>query len=129
MKKWLSILYRRNFYCKRVWYSRNQLSNTGTLSIQTRTDTVSVDVSSIQVTESVNNYLLVRLGDQESYLLNPGQPMVPRIIKHYELPFGVTNVEVQAQPLVIQEQTVAKQIRPAPAPVSYSQDTQTVVAL
>ena len=71
------------------------VSNTGTLSIQTRTDTVSIDVSSLQVTESANDYLLVRLGDQESYLLNPGQPMVPRIIKQYELPFGVTDVEVE----------------------------------
>ena len=127
MKKWLSIFIVGIFIVSGFGTVATNVSNTGTLLIQTRTDTVSVDVSSIQITESVNDYLLVRLGDQESYLLNPGQPMVPRIIKHYELPFGVTNVEVQAQPFVIQEQTVAKQIRPAPAPVSYSQDTRTVV--
>ncbi|HWR64273.1 MAG TPA: C25 family cysteine peptidase [Candidatus Thermoplasmatota archaeon] len=127
MKKWLSILIVGIFIVSGFGTVATNVSNTGILSIQTRTDTVSVDVSSIQVTESVNDYLLVRLGDQESYLLNPGQPMVPRIIKHYELPFGVTNVEVDAQPLLIQEQAVAKQIRPAPAPVSYSQDTRTVV--
>lgn len=117
MKKWLSILIVGIFIVSGFGTVATNVSNTGTLSIQTRTDTVSVDVSSIQVTESANDYLLVRLGEQESYLLNPGQPMIPRIIKHYELPFGVTNVQVEAQPLMIQEQVVAKQIRPAPSPV------------
>ncbi len=127
MKKWLSILIVGLFIISGFGTVATNVSNTGILSIQTRTDTVSVDVSSLQVTESVNDYLLVRLGDQESYLLNPGQPMVPRIIKQYELPFGVTDVEVEVQPVGIQEQMVAKEIRPAPAPVSYSQDTQSVV--
>ncbi len=108
MKKWLSILIVGLFIVSGFGTVATNVSNTGTLSIQTRTDTVSVDVSSLQVTESANDYLLVRLGDQESYLLNPGQPMVPRIIKQYELPFGVTDVEVEVQPVAIQEQMVDK---------------------
>lgn len=127
MKKWLSILIVGLFIVSGFGTVATNGNNTGTLSIQTRTDTVSVDISSIQVTESANDYLLVSLVGQESYLLNPGQPMVPRIIKHYELPFGVTDVVVEVQPVGIREQMVAKEIRPAPAPVSYSQDTQTVV--
>jgi hypothetical protein len=127
MKKWLSILIVGIFIVSGFGTVATTVNTTGTHLMQTRTDTVSVDISSIQVTDSANEYLLVRLGDQESYLLNPGQPMVPRIIKHYELPFGATNVEVEVQPVAIQEQMVAKEIRPAPAPVSYSQDTQTVM--
>ncbi|MCX6662173.1 MAG: C25 family cysteine peptidase [Euryarchaeota archaeon] len=127
MKKWLSILIVGLFIISGFGTVATNVNNTGTLSIQTRTDTVSVDVSSLQVTESANDYVLVRLGDQESYLLNPGQPMLPRIIKHYELPFGVTDVEVEVQPVAIQREMVSREIRPAPAPVSYSQDTQTVV--
>jgi hypothetical protein len=126
MKKWFSILIVGIFIVSGFGTVATNVNNTETLSIQTRTETVPVDVSSIQVTESSNDYLLVRLGDQESYLLNPGQPMVPRILKHYELPFGATDVDVEVQPLSIQEQAVAKEIRPAPAPAPYSQDTQTV---
>ena len=126
MKKWFSILIVGIFIVSGFGTVATNVNNTETLSIQTRTETVPVDVSSIQVTESSNDYLLVRLGDQESYLLNPGQPMVPRILKHYELPFGATDVDVEVQPLSIQEQAVAKEIRPAPAPVPYSQDTKTV---
>jgi hypothetical protein len=127
MKKWLSILIVGIFIVSGFGTVATNVNNTEALSIQTRSETIPVDVSSIQVTESSNDYLLVRLGDQESYLLSPGQPMVPRILKHYELPFGVTDVDVEVQPLSIQEQAVAKEIRPAPAPAPYSQDTQTVV--
>ncbi|HIH28281.1 MAG TPA: peptidase C25 [Thermoplasmata archaeon] len=127
MKKWLSILIVGIFIVSGFGTVATNVQKTGISSMQTRTETISVDVSSIQVTESENNYLLVHLGDQESYLLNPGQPMMPRIIQRYELPFGVTDVFVDVQPMSAQHQTVTKEIRPAPAPVSYSQETQTVV--
>jgi len=124
MKKWLSILFVGVFIASGFGTVATTVTHS---ELQTMTETVSVDIASIEVIDSVDDYSLVQLGDQESYLLNPGQPMVPRIIKHYELPFGATNVEVEVQPLAIQEQMVGKEIRPAPAPVSYSQDTQTVV--
>jgi hypothetical protein len=128
MKKWLSILFVGIFILSGFGTVATTVNdNPSMLSAQTITEVVSVDVSSLQVVESTNDYLLVHLGDQESYLLNPGQPMVPRLIQHYELPFGVTNVDIEVHPENIQEQRVVKEIRPAPAPVPYTPTTQTVL--
>jgi Peptidase family C25 len=128
MKKWLSILFVGIFIASGFGTVATTVTKTEPLSSQTITETIPVDVASMKLMDSVDDYVLVQLGDQESYLLNPGQPMVPRIIKHYELPFGATNVVVEVQPLAIQEQMVGKEIRPAPAPVSYSPEPSTVLA-
>jgi hypothetical protein len=127
MKKWISILIVGLFIVSGFGTVATTVKNTGTSSIQTRSETVSIDVSSIQLMDSAQGSLLVRLGDQESYLLNPGQPMVPRIIKRYELPFGVTDIQVEVQPVGIQEQMVTKEIRPAPAPTPYAPDAKTIL--
>jgi hypothetical protein len=129
MKKGTSILIVGIFLISGFGTVATNGNNVETLSMQTRTETLVVDVSSLQVVNSINDYVLVRLGEQESYLLNPGQPMVPRVIQHYELPFGATDIDVVVQPVTTTEQVVTKQIRPAPSPVPYSQDLQTVVAV
>ena len=50
--------------------------------------------------------------------MNPGEPMIPRVLKKYELPFGVTNVNVEAKPYEIKELKISKEIRPSPSPLS-----------
>jgi hypothetical protein len=127
MKKWISIFVVGLFIISGFGTVATNIQKTNIPSLQTMTETVSVDISSLQVTDSVNDYLMVRLGDQESYLLNPGQPMMPRIIQQYELPFGVTEIVVEVQPITIHQQMVVKQIRPAPAPMPYSSDIQPMV--
>ena len=81
------------------------------------TEAIEIDVSTLRVIDSDTQYLTVDLGEEVEYLMNPGQPMIPRIVRSYELPFGVTNIQVEAEPLGIQEFTVVKQIEPAPAPL------------
>jgi hypothetical protein len=127
MKKIYSILVVGAFIISGFGAVATNIHTIETHITQSRTDTISVDVSSLQFTESINDYLLVQCDGQTSYILNPGQPMLPRIIQRYELPFGATDVQVEVQPGEIQDLSVAKEIRPAPAPVPYSQDVQTMV--
>ena len=127
MKKWLSILFVGVFIISGFGTIATTTDDAMQLSAQVIEEIVSTDASSLEVFESSNDYYMVRLGEQESYLLNPGQPMVPRLIRHYELPFGVTDVSVEVQPLQVTEQRVTKQIRPAPAPVPYTPSIQTNV--
>ena len=126
MRKWLSIVFVGIFIVSGFGTVASNVHDTGTVSTGIIKEVVQIDVSSVQIIESESDYLTVRLSEQESYLMNPGQPMVPRVLKHYELPFGVTNVEVTVEPVGIQEQTLSKEIRPAPAPAPYTPQTNTV---
>ena len=126
MRKWLGILFVGIFIASGFGTVASNVHDTGTVSTGTIKEVVQIDVSSVQIIESESDYLTVRLSEQELYLMNPGQPMVPRVLKHYELPFGATNVEVTVKPVGIQEQTLSKEIRPAPAPAPYTPQPNTV---
>ena len=80
-----------------------------------------IDVQSRAFNDENENYVKPVLNEDELYLLNPGQPMIPRILKTYELPFGVTDINVEVVPQRIQKQTIHKEILPATAPLPYSQ--------
>jgi len=84
---------------------------------------IEIDVSSLNIIDDDNEYIEVSLGSQELYLMNPGQPKIPRILKTYELPFGVTNIKVEAEPLNIQEFKISKEIVPSPAPLPLSPES------
>ena len=85
-------------------------------------NTIEADISSISFVETNDNYLEVSLGNEELYLMNPGQPMIPRILRTYELPFGAKNINVETEVYEIKEQTISKEIRPAPAPLPLSEN-------
>jgi hypothetical protein len=98
-------------------------------NIQSETiiEIIEVDVASLKIVDSNNDYIEVSLGDEELYLMNPGQPMIPRILKTYELPFGVTNIKVEAIPYEVEEFTVSKEIVPSPAPLPLSPRSDSVI--
>ncbi len=102
------------------------LSGFGTLATQQKNtflptnriieDKVGMDTRLVGFVDYDNEYLSVQLAGYDAYLMNPGQPMLPKIIKHYELPFGVTHVQAEVVTHSFQGQTLTKHIRPAPAP-------------
>jgi len=92
-----------------------QAINTGTVDKVTINETIQVDVSSIKFVEK--DYIEVSLEGEELYLMNPGQPMIPKILRKFELPFGVTNIKVTAEPSGIQELGISKQIVPVSPPL------------
>ena len=72
------------------------------VQIETITEMFEIDISSLKIKDD-NEYIEVNIGKDESYLMNPGQPMIPRLLKTYELPFGVTNIKIEANPSGVQE--------------------------
>ena len=94
----------------------------------TITETVGVDISTLKITDEDDNYLNVQLGTEELYLMNPGQPMIPRILKKFELPFGVTDINVEVMPSDIQEQQISKQIVPSPPPLPLEPRSDIVIS-
>ncbi|MFW6119807.1 MAG: C25 family cysteine peptidase [Petrotogales bacterium] len=67
--------------------------------------------------EEGENYLTVELMEGEYYLMDPGKPMIPKIIESVELPFGVRNIRVEVTPKNVREYTISKQILPSPTPI------------
>ena len=77
----------------------------------------STEFSPLVIEESDQDYVKLRLKDTSSYLMNPGQPMLPKVVKTFELPFGVKNVNVEVVPSNIYEYEISKEIRPASEPM------------
>ena len=76
--------------------------------------------SNIIIEEKGEEYLQVTLLDNEHYLLNPGKPVMPKLVQIFELPFGVTNINVIVSSSETITQNILKQIQPSPAPLPLS---------
>ena len=88
---------------------------------------VEIDRASIRISDSDNNYLSLSMIDDEQYLMNPGQPMMPRVIKKYELPFGAKNINVEVVVKEIEELKISNQIEPSPAPLPLTPLPETTI--
>ena len=126
MKKWLSIVFVGIFVLSGFGTIATTVPETDVTETQIITKIITCDASSLEVIECKEDYVLLRMNGQESYLLNPGQPMLPRLILKYDLPFGATNINVEVQPLASYTQHLTKEIRPAPAPIPYTPTAQIV---
>lgn len=88
-----------------------------------------ISFSSPIIEEYDDNYIQVRLKDISSYLMKPGQPMIPKVVETVELSFGVGDVEVKVEPKTVEEYDISKQIRPAPLPIPLTIEDRDRVAL
>lgn len=76
--------------------------------------------SDLRIEEKEEQYVRVSLSEDDQILLNPGKPILPKILETFELPFGATDIKVQVTPLKLAEQVLHKQIQPSPAPLPLS---------
>ena len=80
-----------------------------------------IEIPSITIKTNSDDYIELTLENQEaSYLMSPGKPILPKIMKHVELPFGAQNVKVEVVLNGVQEQIISKEIAPAPIPMPLS---------
>lgn len=66
--------------------------------------------------EEGKNYTTLHLNNA-SYLISPGKPMMPEIVKIFELPFGVKNIRIEVKMEDIKEMEIKKKVAPAAGPV------------
>jgi len=60
-----------------------------------------------------SEYIEVNLKDISTYVMNPGDPVLPKVIKTFELPFGARNIKVEVIVNNVREYEIDKEIRPA----------------
>jgi hypothetical protein len=99
---------------------------TKTIHKEKITTTVEVDHTTLRFNKENDLYLSAWLGEEYDYLMNPGQPMIPRLITTFELPFGATNIQVTAIPSEIKEFSVPKPLVPSPTPLPYTPRLDTI---
>jgi len=74
----------------------------------------------LTIKEKEEQYVRVSFSTNDQLLLNPGKPILPKVVETFELPFGATNIDVQIVPSETFQQTINKQIQPSPAPMPLS---------
>jgi len=79
-------------------------------------------VSPLIIEELDNENIEVHLKDVSTYLMNPGQPMLPKVVKTVELAFGVDNIEINVIPKTVKIYDITKKVRPAPVHVLLTED-------
>ena len=82
-----------------------------------QTNIISMTFSPITIKDNSNEYVELCFNDETSYFMDPGQPMMPTVVKVVELPFGAQNVHVNVLPKGISEYEIEKEIRPSPTPL------------
>ena len=82
-----------------------------------QTNIISMTFSPITIKDNSNEYVELCFNDETSYFMDPGQPMLPTVVKVVELPFGAQNVHVNVLTKGISEYEIEKEIRPSPTPL------------
>ncbi len=72
------------------------------------------------VIEEKDNYISLHMEGATSYIINAGKPILPKIVRVVELPFGTRNIKVEVTPKGVKEYKIDKEIVPAPSPVCLS---------
>ena len=82
-----------------------------------QSETYNIEVSSLVIEQSSTEYIEVSLEDSSTYLMIHGKPILPKIVKNVEIPFGAQNVEVDVTQNNVQEYETTQPIRPAFLPI------------
>ena len=73
-----------------------------------------IKFSTFEIKETNEGYNEIEMSDVSTFLMEPGKPMLPKVVKTFELPFGVKNVKVDVNVFNIDENSVIKEIQPSP---------------
>ncbi len=85
------------------------------LESNTTCKTIKLTVSPLEINDENDKYVEINLENSNSYLMKPGKPMLPKIVKTFELDFGVKNIKVELLPKNIRVYKIKKEVFPSPA--------------
>jgi hypothetical protein len=89
------------------------ISNQGTDNTILTTSS-DIKFSTFEIKETNEGYNEIVMNDVSTFLMEPGKPMLPKIVKTFELPFGVKNIKVDINIYNIEEKLVKNEIQPSP---------------
>jgi hypothetical protein len=87
--------------------------------------TMTVALPSFVTKENKDDYVTLEYtveGSNQAYLMNPGEPMLPKTVQSFELEAGVTNIQVTVVPTRVRTEHITKEILPAPVLQAYSNE-------
>jgi hypothetical protein len=82
--------------------------------IQIQTSIAEVSFSSLMIKQESVDYISVEMDGVSTYIMTPGKPVLPKVVKVFELPFGARNINIEATLENVVEQQITKEVRPSP---------------
>lgn len=82
-------------------------------NIESKSRSLNVGFTSPIIEQYDKEYIEINCEDVSTYLSEPGKPFLPKVVKSFELPFGVKNVKVEVIPNNVHEQYIKQKIRPS----------------
>lgn len=76
----------------------------------------SIVFSELNIQEK-DQYITLNLLEATSYLMNPGQPVLPLYTKIFKFPFGTKIKGIECKPSQINQKVISGKIQPSPEPV------------
>ena len=92
-----------------------------------KTEFSSITFKPLLIERDDNGYIEISLKGVNTYFMNPGQPKIPKVVKNFELPFGVKNVNVEVVTNNVHEYTIENEISPAPMHVPLIPETEYLI--
>lgn len=89
------------------------LDTNGGVSIAVKEDQISFSQATV---ETKGEYLLINVGEANTFLMSPGKPMLPVYTKTYKFPFGTKIKDVEVTFSDVKQQVISGRIIPAPKP-------------
>jgi len=95
------------------------LSSLGVIGTQNNNFYSESNLQKISNPDIINygDYISIELTEATSYIINPGEPVLPKITKTFILPFGVKIKNIQVNFFEKENQVLSKEIRPGYKPV------------
>lgn len=90
-------------------------------TMEKKTETIAV--SEMHIVDA-DPYVSITLAESTSYLMRPGEPVLPRITRVYHLPFQSHNIGVSVDFSSPTSYVLEKSLRPAPQPIIGSTNTE-----
>jgi hypothetical protein len=72
---------------------------------------------STPIIEKVGKYVSVRLDEANTWIREPGKPLLPAYVKTFTFPLGTKIVGVECKPIKVEKIVLSSKIVPAPQPV------------
>ena len=104
------------------------ISVIGLLDVQSATVTSNVRLMVPELsTRAYQQYFVdLELDNTNTYHMEGGKPLLPKMVESIELPFGARNIQVKVIPRGIVEHTVSALVRPAPIMIPLTTSSRTV---